>query len=85
MIAATRSKFPNTAASPLLYGSEVWSRALPVFGADRVLLGSDFPLNLYPNLDEQPGLVRFVAEARAGGANENILGANAVRLLGLTS
>jgi predicted TIM-barrel fold metal-dependent hydrolase len=74
----------DTAASPLLYDGAVWSRALPILGADRVLFGSDFPLNLYPKVDETPGLVRFVAEARAAPeVDANVLGGNAARLLGL--
>lgn len=85
--AASAAALPNvyydTAASPLLYDAGVWSRALPAFGADRVLFGSDFPLNLYPKLDELPGLVRLAAEARLGGADERVLGGNAARLLRL--
>ena len=82
---ASGSALPNvyydTAASPLLYDAGVWSRALPAFGSDRVLFGSDFPLNLYPKLDDAPGLSRLVAEARSGGANSAVLGENALRLL----
>jgi predicted TIM-barrel fold metal-dependent hydrolase len=73
----------DTAASPLLYEADVWSRALPAIGSDRVLFGSDFPLNLYPRLDERPSLVRLVAEARHGGAGPAVLAANARRLLRL--
>ena len=81
--AALPNVFFDTAASPLLYDAGVWSRALPGIGADRVLFGSDFPLNLYPKLEELPGLVRLVAEARAGGADVGVLGGNAARVLGL--
>ena len=35
---------------------------------ERVMFGSDFPLNLYPKLDETPGLIRFVQEAKAASA-----------------
>jgi len=84
---AGREKLPNvfydTAASPLLYGADVWQRALPAFGHDRVLFGSDFPLNLYPKRDEAPSLVRFVTEARDGGAETSVLSGNARRVLGL--
>ena len=73
----------DTAASPLLYDAGVWTRALPVMGLDRVLFGSDFPLNLYPKLDETPGLIRFVAEAEAAGAGDGIMSDNARRLLGI--
>lgn len=85
-IGAEMALLPNvyydTAATPLLYPADVWSRALPACGLDRVLFGSDFPLNLYPRLDELPGLTRLVAEARAGGADARVLGGNAGRLFG---
>ena len=83
---ATAGVLPNvfydTAASPLLYDAGIWPRALPSFGGERVMFGSDFPLNLYPKLDEAPGLSRFVAEARNGGASTAVMGANAARLFG---
>jgi predicted TIM-barrel fold metal-dependent hydrolase len=82
---ATPAALPNvyydTAASPLLYQSEIWQRALTGIGSDRVLFGSDFPLNLYPKLDEMPGLVRFVAEAKLAGVNDAVFGGNAARVL----
>jgi uncharacterized protein len=73
----------DTAASPLLYDDTVWGRAMAVFPAERVLFGSDFPLNLYPRLDETPGLVRFVGEARQAGAAPDLMAGNAARLLGI--
>ncbi|MDO8539437.1 MAG: amidohydrolase family protein [Opitutaceae bacterium] len=73
--------FYDTAASPLLYDAGVWSRAIPVLGEDRVLFGSDFPLNLYPTLDELPGLVRLVGEARKAGVGDAVLGGTAEQLL----
>jgi predicted TIM-barrel fold metal-dependent hydrolase len=54
----------DTAASPLLYGPEIWGRMIAAVGAERVVFGSDFPLNLYPRLDAEPNLARFAAEAR---------------------
>jgi predicted TIM-barrel fold metal-dependent hydrolase len=73
----------DTAASPLLYDAGVWTRALPKFGADRVLFGSDYPLNLYPRVSVAAEMARFVGEAREGGADVRVLGGNAGRLLGL--
>jgi predicted TIM-barrel fold metal-dependent hydrolase len=73
----------DTAASPLLYNQDVWNRALPAFGADRVLFGSDFPLNLYPKLDEAPGLIRFVGEAKQAEVGAAVFAGNAARLLRL--
>jgi predicted TIM-barrel fold metal-dependent hydrolase len=81
---ASAAELPNvyydTAASPLLYDAGVWSEALPAFGNDRVLFGSDFPLNLYPKLDEAPGLLRFVTEAIRAGAGPDVMGENAARI-----
>ena len=79
--AALPNVYYDTAASPLLYDSIIWTRALGVIETGRVLFGSDFPLNLYPKLDETPGLVRLVAEARNGGADASGLAGNAMRLL----
>lgn len=75
--------FYDTAASPLLYDAGMWPRALTGCGGERVLFGSDFPLNLYPKLDGLPGMTRLVAEARAGGADAGVMGGNAARLLRL--
>jgi predicted TIM-barrel fold metal-dependent hydrolase len=72
----------DTAASPLLYGGDVWARAFAQFPTDRILFGSDFPLNLYPKLDQAPGLVRFVAEANAARAGPRVLGLTAAKLFG---
>lgn len=73
----------DTAASPLLYPANVWSQAVPVLGAERVLFGSDFPLNLYPRVAVEAEMGRFVAEARAAGIGAEVLGGNAARLLGI--
>lgn len=54
----------DTAASPLMYGEEVWRRAIDAVGAERILFGSDFPLRLYPRIEEGSGLAALVAEAR---------------------
>jgi predicted TIM-barrel fold metal-dependent hydrolase len=69
----------DTAASPLLYGPEVWAKAPP----GRVLFGSDFPLVLYPTSGTAPEFVGIVAEARAAGADDALLGGTAAGLLGL--
>ena len=69
----------DTAASPLLYGPDIWTRMAPMM--DRVLFGSDYPLELYPRLPEAGGLKRFVAEARAQGAGSGVLAENYERLI----
>lgn len=73
----------DTAASPLMYAPDVWSRALPVLGSERVLFGSDFPLNLYPRVAVEAEMALFLAEARAQNADVQVLGQNARRLLKL--
>lgn len=73
----------DTAASPLLYGPDVWTTFLAAAPAERVLFGSDHPLNLYPKIDAGPAMTRFIAEARAGGAGAAVLGGNAARVFGL--
>jgi uncharacterized protein len=75
--------FYDTAASPLLYDASIWQKFLEVVPPERVLFGSDYPLNLYPKLDDEPGLARLVAEAKAHGADAALLGGNAKRLLHL--
>jgi uncharacterized protein len=73
--------FYDTAASPLLYDSGIWRQASAALGPERVLFGSDFPLNLYPQLDQLPGLIRIVDEAQKAGMSEAVLGGNVARLL----
>lgn len=74
----------DTAASPLLYGAEVWPRALAAIQPGHVLFGSDYPLDLYPREAGAIGLARFVAEARAGRADEAVMGGNYLRLVPAT-
>ena len=77
----------DTAASPLLYGPEIWPRFIATAGAERVLFGSDFPLNLYPRLELEAELVRLVAEAKAAGLPaeglDGVLERNALRIFNL--
>ena len=75
--------FYDTAASPLIYDAGIWRRFSEAVGADRVLFGSDFPLNLHPKLEAGPGMKRLIAEARAAGASDAVMSGNTARLLGL--
>lgn len=76
----------DTAASPLLYGAEVWRRFVAEAGAGKVLFGSDYPLNNYPGAEAEPEMVRGLAEVRGAGLGEEarvaILAENAQRLFG---
>jgi len=73
--------FYDSSASPLMYGPEIWKRFLAAVPPDRVLFGSDFPLNLYPKTDPEPTMSGFIAEAILGGAGDAVLQGNAARLL----
>jgi len=68
---ATALELPNllydTAASPLLYGEDIWRRFLSVVPKERVLFGSDYPLNVYPRIDPLPEMARLVAEVHRSG------------------
>lgn len=65
----------DTAASPLLYGREMWREFLSKTGASRVLFGSDFPLNNYPRETETAEMARMLAEVRAAALHEEELAA----------
>src|ERR1051325_3974999 len=73
----------DTAASPLMYDNGIWARAVPALGEERVLFGSDFPLNLYPRTAVEAEMAQFAAGGRAGGGGEEILGGNAERVFQL--
>ncbi|MFP4032947.1 MAG: amidohydrolase family protein, partial [Desulfococcaceae bacterium] len=68
----------DTAASPFLYTPEIYPAAAALAGADRILLGSDFPLL-------RPG--RYLRDMAESGISEAdraaMVGGNAARLFGL--
>ena len=79
--------FYDTAASPLLYGQDIWRKFCARVPAERVLFGSDYPLNVYPRIDARPNMDRLIAEAHRSELNADQLKAivfgNARRLLKL--
>jgi predicted TIM-barrel fold metal-dependent hydrolase len=76
----------DTAASPLLYDAGIWRRFLTVVAASRVLLGSDYPLNLYPRTTAEPELATLIGEAQGAGLAaaqlKAVMGGTAENLLG---
>ncbi|MEI6107707.1 MAG: amidohydrolase family protein [Opitutae bacterium] len=76
-----RNVWYDSAASPLLYGPEVWTRAAKAVGVEKILFGSDYPLVLYPQIETTPGIAGLRAEAYAADAGEGVLGGNASKLL----
>lgn len=77
----------DTAATPLLYAQSFWREFVTKVGAERVLFGSDFPLNLYPAIDAEPNMTRLVAEVHRSELTalqlKTVLADNARRLLKL--
>lgn len=82
-LAARGNVYYDTAASPLLYDAGIWGRFTAAVPRARVLFGSDYPLILYPRVGVEAEMARLVAEAREAGMGEDVLGANAARLLGI--
>jgi len=76
---ALENVYFDTAASPLLYGPEVWTNA----PRERVLFGSDYPLILYPQNSTNAEFSGLLAEANEAGADAGVFAGNAAKLLGL--
>jgi predicted TIM-barrel fold metal-dependent hydrolase len=76
--AALQNVYFDSAASPYLYRPEVFGAVARLAGAERLLLGTDYPLLPHGRL------LRQVAESGlTAGQQAAILGDNAARLLGL--
>ncbi len=71
----------DTAASPLLYEPDIWGRFIAAVPPERVLFGSDFPLNLYPEKNAMAEMETLIAEARHAGAGAAVMHDNALRLI----
>lgn len=78
---AALNVFYDSAASPLLYSSQIFRTVIDLVGSDKVLFGSDFPLILYPKRQTEPDYVPFLAEIRALDFSveelEKVMGRNA--------
>jgi predicted TIM-barrel fold metal-dependent hydrolase len=66
----------DTAASPLLYDADAWTKAPP----GRVLFGSDYPLVLYPKQSGKAEFQGILREAQSAGAEPALFAANAEQL-----
>jgi predicted TIM-barrel fold metal-dependent hydrolase len=73
-----RNVYFDTAASPFLYRAEVFETVVDLVRADRVLLGSDYPLL------RTGRLMRQIEDSSLSGDDKKaIVSGNAIRLLGL--
>jgi uncharacterized protein len=75
----------DTAASPLLYPQTFWREFCAEVAPDRVLFGSDYPLNLYPAIDSETDMSRLIAEVHrselSAAALQAVVHDNATALL----
>ncbi len=72
--------YVDTAASPFLYRPDIYRYAIEIFGVEKILYGSDYPLLRVDRYLQE------LEEARVGQADqEAILGGNAQKLLGWPS
>lgn len=60
----------DTAASPLLYEVGIWSRFMAEVGVNKVLFGSDYPLNNYPQAGPDAEMGRLLSEVRRAGLSD---------------
>ncbi|MET0261750.1 MAG: amidohydrolase family protein [Rariglobus sp.] len=77
----------DTAATPLLYGSSIWADGIAGCGTDKVLWGTDYPLELYPKEPGRGTFAGLLGEARGRLATEAdqlaVLGGNAAQVLAI--
>jgi predicted TIM-barrel fold metal-dependent hydrolase len=74
----TRNVFFDTAASPLLYNASIFSTVTRIMGSERILFGSDYPL-----IDQKRVIQQVVDSSITDDSKEDMLYANARRLLGI--
>lgn len=76
----------DTAAAPLIYpNTEHWRAMLDMVPAGKILFGTDYPLNLYPGEQTEPGMQKMVQQIAGFALKRDdqaaILGGNAERVL----
>ena len=75
---ALNNVYFDTAASPFLYDTRIYSQVVQLVGADKILFGSDYPL-----IPQRRYLKEIDSIGLSQEHKENILYRNAARLLGL--
>lgn len=83
---ALKNCYFDSAASPLLYDTQIWTAVCGLIGPERVLFGTDFPLRLKPRHQSVPSIRLLRQELEDSGlsaeAIAKILGGNAEFLFG---
>jgi hypothetical protein len=75
---AIKNVYFDTAASPFLYSSQIYHQVSQLVGADKILVGSDYPLLAQTRLLQEIGAADLSEEAKS-----LILSGNAQKLLGI--
>lgn len=70
---ACTNLFYDTAASPLIYEPQIFREMIDAIGAERVLYGSDYPLNLYPKTDDTARLGGMLNDLNSAGLSQTEL------------
>ncbi|MEO6992194.1 MAG: amidohydrolase family protein [Lacunisphaera sp.] len=82
-----RNVYYDTAASPLLYDADVWTKGMRAAAEERVIFGSDYPLIVYPQTETAPGFAGLLKEITSTGLTEPetiaLLAGNAAQLLAI--
>ena len=78
----------DCAASPLLYDMSIFKQMVELVGIDKLFFGSDYPLRIFPSLEESPEMIRYFRAIREeSGLCEsdlkNMFGANFSRILSI--
>jgi predicted TIM-barrel fold metal-dependent hydrolase len=76
---ALENVYFDTAASPLLYSSQVYGRVSQLVGSDKIVFGSDYPL-----LEQAKQVKEIASLDLPEEVKSQILAGNARRLLGIT-
>lgn len=65
-----KNVYYDTAASPLLYDADVWTKGMRAAAEGRVIFGSDYPLILYPRTETVPAFAGILKEIKSTGLTE---------------
>ena len=83
-LAELENVYLDTAATPLLYDSNVYQSAVEKIGADRILFGTDYPLMTFPKTQSKPNFTSHINQVRNSSLSDQdqaqVLGRNFQRL-----
>jgi len=69
-LADFKNVYLDTAATPLLYDSEIYQTAVERIGANRILFGTDYPLRTFPKTQSHPDFVSHIRQVKNSSLSE---------------